>query len=324
MKTAQFSIQTPAGVGGAVAVVQVFAANPEALDAVLARIGVGSIAVGRVVLRDLLGVDRGLVARWHENSVHLMPHGGPGVMRALAGRLCDAGLSSCGAGDAAAYPEARTHVEARMLAVMARAASPLAIDLLLHQPERWQRQPARAETDRDRILRRLIDPPLVVALGPPNVGKSTLVNALAGRSVSIVADEPGTTRDHVGVMLNLAGLVVRYVDTPGMNDAPSNAIEAEAREIARRTALGADLVLLAGDVTAAPVGFGFVSGVERIVIALRLDLGTPPWPFDAGVSVHEGRGVDGLVRLVRDRLVPPAFLADHAPWRFWAEPVPSD
>ncbi len=63
------------------------------------------------------------------------------------------------------------------------------------RPKRFKNPASEA---RDRVLRRLIDPPLVVAIGPPNIGKSSLLNALAGRSVALVADEAGTTRDHVG------------------------------------------------------------------------------------------------------------------------------
>jgi tRNA modification GTPase len=213
-----------------------------------------------------------------------------------------------------------------MLAALSRARSPLAIDLLLDQPRRWAGASPRDDNERDRALRRLIDPPLVVALGPPNVGKSSLVNALAGRCVSIVADEPGTTRDHVGVMLDLAGLVVRYVDTPGLLEAPSE-IEREAMSIALELAASADLLVLVGDASAAPIPIPSLGARPEpsralrdwsVTLAARSDLGLPAWPYDAAVSSRTGDGLIGLSDLIRDRLVPPAMLADPSPWVFWA------
>src|SRR6185295_9068425 len=136
------------------------------------------------------------------------------------------------------------------------------------QPRRWQGAPPREAGERDRVLRRLIDPPLVVALGPPNVGKSSLVNALAGRSVSIVADEPGTTRDHVGVMLDLGGLVVRYVDTPGLRQG-ADELEREAVSGAMEVASRADLLLVCGDPTSLPTELpDGVSSRARLTLVL--------------------------------------------------------
>src|SRR6185295_9623266 len=116
------------------------------------------------------------------------------------------------------------------------------------------------------------DPPTVVAIGPPNIGKSTLLNALAGRSVAIVADEPGTTRDHVGVRLDLAGLVVNYIDTPGLDPRGAHeAIQREAQDLARDAARAADLVLLCSDpANAAPTG---VPARDTLRLGLRADLG---------------------------------------------------
>jgi 50S ribosome-binding GTPase len=191
------------------------------------------------------------------------------------------------------YPQAGNDIESRMLDALARAQSPRAVDLLLDQPRRWaahlkphrphgttdrfdgdaadtsnptdrvrEFEPigstgaSRCEDEhRSRLLDRLIEPPLVVALGPSNIGKSTLINALAGRNVSIVADEPGTTRDHVGVMMEFDGLVVRYADTPGVRPDPRDADESEhaALKIAMELAARADLLLLCGDADRPPI-----------------------------------------------------------------------
>jgi hypothetical protein len=279
-----------------------------------------------------------------------MPHGGVAIVRELIEALTRAGIAPGGGDDddpIAAYPEARSHVEARALHALAHAPSPLAIDLLLAQHELWKRD-APNDPARDTILGRLLRPPLVVAVGPPNIGKSTLLNALARREVAIVADEPGTTRDHVGATLNLAGLVVHYVDTPGLRSAASegsseptfeDSPEAEAIRASLDLAANADLVLLCRDgasdargaaCPALPAG---VASRPSLRVALRTDLAgsnspTGPWlahtadqsddqPSEVRVSAHTGEGLSDLVAIVRERLVPRALIAVPTPWKFW-------
>ncbi len=86
----------------------------------------------------------------------------------------------------------------------------------------------------------------VVIAGPPNVGKSTLMNALAGRDVAITSPIPGTTRDLIEVFLDLRGYPVILVDTAGIRDA-HDPIEQEGVARARRRAEGADLALWLND-----------------------------------------------------------------------------
>jgi tRNA modification GTPase len=312
---ATWTLATPSG-AGAVAIVQLHGD----IDAALAACGIGVVAVGEVRLRDLMEVDRGIVARFAEDMCQLMPHGGVAVVRALVAELVRRGIPEAdpaGTAGPPMYPEARSDVEARALAALSRVASPLAVDLLLAQHALWSRPDAASDPTRDRVLNRLIEPPLVVALGASNIGKSTLVNALAGRSVSIVADEPGTTRDHVGVMLDLAGLVVRYVDTPGLREG-AGALEQEAVAEATEVAAGADLLLLCGDATARPPSLPAVlAAKDRITVGLRGDLGAPQFAVSVLVSAARGDGIAELVSIVRERLVPGAFMQDQRPWRFW-------
>ena len=84
----------------------------------------------------------------------------------------------------------------------------------------------------------------VVIAGPPNVGKSTLMNALARREVSIVSPIPGTTRDLVEASLDLRGFPVTLVDTAGLRES-DDPIEREGVARARRRAERADLTLVA-------------------------------------------------------------------------------
>jgi len=326
---ATWRLETAATGTGAIAVIVVTGD----VDVALAAAGIRPVAVGEVRLRSLAGVDTGIVARWSTETAHLMGHGGPAVIRALAEALTRAGIPRRDDIDPrAAYPEAGDDVEARMLGTLARAASPLAIDLLLDQPRRWRAGPGpmaaapRGDADdraggpreggpsRDRLLRRLIDPPLVVAIGAPNIGKSTLCNALAGRAVSIVADQPGTTRDHVGVTLDLAGLVVRYVDTPGLRES-DDPIERDAARLSVGVASRADLILRCGDATALPPTGS--SDCPSLTVALRVDRGLPQWPHDVRTSAAHGEGLYTLAQLARDTLVPPSAIADPTPWCFW-------
>lgn len=82
----------------------------------------------------------------------------------------------------------------------------------------------------------------VVLSGPPNVGKSTLFNAIAGRDAAIVHDEPGTTRDVISESIVLAGVPCLLFDTAGIREADGH-VEAEGVRRALKAAADADLVL---------------------------------------------------------------------------------
>jgi len=88
---------------------------------------------------------------------------------------------------------------------------------------------------------------LVVAIaGPPNVGKSTLMNQLARREVAIVSPHAGTTRDVIEVQLDLAGYPVTVIDTAGIRET-EDPVEQEGVRRARARAAEADLVLWMSD-----------------------------------------------------------------------------
>jgi tRNA modification GTPase len=108
--------------------------------------------------------------------------------------------------------------------------------------QEWVDRP-RIETLKDGIR--------IVIAGPPNAGKSSLINALAGTERAIVTDIPGTTRDHIEVPLSIAGVSVLLTDTAGLRDA---ADPVEAIGVARASALveAADVLVWLGEPEAAP------------------------------------------------------------------------
>lgn len=148
----------------------------------------------------------------------------------------------------------------------------------------------------------------IVLAGPPNVGKSSLMNALARRDVAIVSDEPGTTRDVLEVRLDLDGYMAIVADTAGLRDA-AGAIEQEGIRRARGRVEEADLVLWIIDATAtaADIPSDLADGGRRVLrilnkvdaAAARHDART-----DHAISARTGAGLPELVaklgRIVRE------------------------
>jgi tRNA U34 5-carboxymethylaminomethyl modifying GTPase MnmE/TrmE len=245
-----FSVMT-ANTPGAVGIIQVYGNG--AATCVEQLCGVRPNAHCR--LARFGDIDEGMVVGLRDDWCQIMPHGGVRVVQ----RLCDA-LEALGAqpGEAldprATFPEATTELEAEMLSTLARAASPAAIPLLLAQRERWeqvQQVDKRAMAAISEQLDRLVNPATVAVVGRANVGKSTLTNLVMGRAASLVADLPGTTRDWVAGMAQIAmpvgEVVVRWCDTPGMRRS-DDTIEQRAIELARRVVAEADVLIAMRDV----------------------------------------------------------------------------
>ncbi len=148
----------------------------------------------------------------------------------------------------------------------------------------------------------------VVLVGAPNVGKSSLLNQLAGEERAIVTDVAGTTRDALRETIQIEGIPLHIIDTAGLRDTEDRVerigIERTWREIAR-----ADVILHlveAGVATEVDLDESLPQGVERIVVANKIDLvGLPLGRVDAGgrvrlqVSARSGEGVE----LVRQELL---------------------
>jgi tRNA modification GTPase len=123
---------------------------------------------------------------------------------------------------------------------------------------------------------------LVVAIaGPPNVGKSTLMNALARREVAIVSPHAGTTRDVIEVQLDLDGYPVTVIDTAGIRES-EDPVEQEGVRRARARAAEADLVLWISDARHEEISHQGTAPVWRVRNKIDLDA--------AGTVLRQGQG----------------------------------
>src|SRR5207237_710566 len=146
-------------------------------------------------------------------------------------------------------------------------------------------------------------------IGPPNAGKSSLINALARRDVAIVAETAGTTRDVIEVRMDLGGYPVILADTAGLR-AASEAIEAEGVRRALARAEAADLVLLLLDGSAADPFSGLPPNTRGdLIVFNKSDL---PWPAKRdglSISLETSDGMDAMIEAltakVRERLERP-------------------
>ncbi|MFN3643155.1 MAG: tRNA uridine-5-carboxymethylaminomethyl(34) synthesis GTPase MnmE [Gemmobacter sp.] len=136
----------------------------------------------------------------------------------------------------------------------------------------------------------------VAIVGAPNVGKSTLLNRLAGREAAITSDVAGTTRDVIEVRMDIAGLAVTLIDTAGLRE-PVDPIEAIGIDRARQRAAAADLRVFLTEGGVAPPGVVMEPG--DLVLRAKAD-------DDAGrgdgVSGLTGAGVDWLLGRIAETL----------------------
>lgn len=140
---------------------------------------------------------------------------------------------------------------------------------------------------------RLRDGLVVAVLGPPNAGKSSLVNALARREVAITAATAGTTRDVIEVALDLAGFPVTLADTAGLRDA-RDAIEEEGVRRARARAASADLKLVVVDAAEPKEKTSLAALIDNdtVVVANKMDLA----PAD-GAAWTDALGTGAAVKI---------------------------
>ena len=161
-----------------------------------------------------------------------------------------------------------------------------------------------ADGHRGERLRDGID---VAIVGPPNAGKSSLLNRIARRDAAITSPVPGTTRDVIEVAIDLGGYPVVLADTAGLRDS-ADAIEQEGKRRAVQRAEQAEIRLFVFD-TAHPAdaaGASTWAGADTILVANKIDLvpvaETDLSPPALPVSALTGEGIDRLLTMLGERV----------------------
>ena len=145
----------------------------------------------------------------------------------------------------------------------------------------WLKRP-RVEQLKDGVL--------VVVAGPPNSGKSSLINAIVGEERAIVTDVPGTTRDHLDVPLSIGGIPVRLTDTAGLHETEDR-VEAIGIKRARQLVERADVLVWLGPRAETP------QHLRLVRVQSKCDLPDSPLATDDAIAVSAitGTGVHDLL-----------------------------
>jgi len=164
------------------------------------------------------------------------------------------------------------------------------------------------------------DGAVVVIAGPPNVGKSSLFNALLGQSRAIVTDIPGTTRDALEALVDAGDFAIRLVDTAGLRES-TDFVEQLGIEVSRKYLAAADIVLACAEtqsqLDATIQSLREITGVRVVPVLTKADLVTKssemsPSPQEAiAISTVTGGGISELLAGIQEMLA-----AEH--------PIPPD
>lgn len=268
-----------------------------------------------------------VLVRRSEREVFLHGHGGTAAVTALVETFVEAGAilvsweewlrTSCTGSSITleariALPFAPTERAAAILLDQSTGALSREIEAIRFAilADRWEEALARTGTLRSRagLGLHLRHPWRVVVAGRPNVGKSSLVNAILGYRRAIVHETPGTTRDVVGAQTALDGHPVMLYDTAGIRDAAGR-IEKSGISKARRRMADSDLILLLHDSSTQWTESDEVlrrSLPAAIAVYNKTDLPSSiPIPEGAyPLSALSGAGLPSLIEAIVSRLVP--------------------
>ena len=262
-----------------------------------------------------------------EETVEITSHGGPAVIdrifavqdveRLAPDELLDRGVATgkldrLRAEAWALLPDARTERAALLLKAQAEGALSKAVAAL------------RGPGDATRLLETapaglaLAAPRRVVLAGAPNVGKSSLFNALVDRDRAIVSAIPGTTRDPVREIIAIDGVPIELIDTAGVEE-PRDSLEALSIERTRKALSAADVVLFLFDAEfgarGAELTFLEQLGHRRMVLLVnKVDVGSKKPLLEAlPVSAKTGQGLEDIRRKILRMLDIGRFPAEDAP-----------
>jgi tRNA modification GTPase len=166
-------------------------------------------------------------------------------------------------------------------------------------PAGWSEALAALSAEMDALLarpaaERLKEGIRVVIAGPPNAGKSSLLNRLSGRPAAIISAAAGTTRDVIEAPTAIAGTPFLLVDTAGLRDSEDE-VEAIGVERARDSLAAADLVLWLGSPDSCSVAG------KALFVQSKIDLTSRDPAAQLHVSAETGEGMDALVAAIGDR-----------------------
>lgn len=268
-----------------------------------------------------------VVCRLSETDVEIQCHGGDAAVRRILTDLAVQGIATVPA--ETQLREQTNDLCVELQTALANALTLRTADLLLEQanllPVIFQQliDCDDTPTDRDRRLSlidtllpwatfglHLTEPWSVVLTGLPNVGKSSLVNALLGFQRAIVSDMPGTTRDVVTSLTAIDGWPVQFADTAGLRES-TDELESAGIDRARRQLESADLRIVVLDVSR-PAHADELRLLEAwpdaLVVAHKVDLpeqwGRPLPDSALRVSSQLGSGIADLLSAISQRLIP--------------------
>lgn len=268
-----------------------------------------------------------VVRRCGNGAVELHCHGGRAAVAAIEAALVAAGCRPIGwldwaatqsagpiaAAALAALADARTQRTAAILLDQFHGALGDALDEIRHAIDLGHRDAARQQIGvllaRAAVGLHLVKPWRVVLAGRVNVGKSSLINALAGYQRSIVHAAPGTTRDAVTLSTAIDGWPVELCDTAGLRSAGSDAVEQAGIALAVERLAVADLAILVFDRSvewSADDDALLQQWPVAIVVHNKCDLPAAGGPRPPGVftSALQAGGIVELLAGISARLVP--------------------
>jgi len=185
---------------------------------------------------------------------------------------------------------------------------------------KWQTEPMSLDRIKEEvahiqraseIARRIISGCTIVLIGPPNTGKSTLLNTLAGREKAIVTDIEGTTRDWISAEIHMAPLAATVIDTAGLAGDLAGGIDQAAQARSVEMLQRADLVLLVLDASRPDhrIEPGLLNGLsdkKTLVVLNKTDLSErldttllpPQSSHPVRISAQQNTGIDTLIETV--------------------------
>lgn len=273
-----------------------------------------------------------VVCRRGEEQFEIHCHGGDAASAAILGALENAG---CAIVPWQAWHDDADTIAAEVRTALAAARTTRIASILLDQTEALRRAFDRvrqlvehghrgsALALVEQLLARaefglhLTKPFHVVLTGRPNVGKSSLLNALLGYRRAIVFDQPGTTRDVVTAATVVDGLPIELSDTAGIRTT-GDELESAGVDAARRRLVEADLVLTVFDLTDrwtaedAAILAAYANPIVVLNKADAAEVSDAARPTGLRTSAANGRGIEELLGTIAARLVPNPPLSGEA------------